>query len=64
MGLAFEMIQVALRVVEWHDLANEVVAHRIIALAAAGEHDPERLCDSVLNEFGVPPPDRARDIAG
>jgi hypothetical protein len=47
--------QVALRIADWHDLANEVVAHRIIALAKAGERDRERLCDTVLNEFGVPP---------
>jgi hypothetical protein len=56
MGIAFEMTQVALRIAHWHDLANEVVAHRIIALAKAGERDPERLCDKVLKECGVPPP--------
>jgi hypothetical protein len=37
------------------DLANEVVAHRIIALAKAGERDPKRLCDKVLSELGAPP---------
>jgi len=56
MGISFEMTQVALRIAHWHDLANEVVAHRIIALAKAGERDPERFCDKVPNEFGVQPP--------
>jgi hypothetical protein len=64
MGLAFEMTQVALRIADWHDLANEVVAHRIIALAKAGERDHERLCDKVLKEFGVPQPDGAREKTG
>jgi hypothetical protein len=38
------------------DLANEVVAHKVIALAKAGERDPERLCDGVLLELRRPPP--------
>ena len=31
--------------------ADEVLAHRIIELAKAGERDPDRLCDDVLKEF-------------
>ena len=52
MGLAFEMALVALR----GDLANEVLARRIMDLAKAGERDPERLCEGVLHEFRAPPP--------
>jgi hypothetical protein len=37
------------------ELANEVVAQKIIALAKAGERDPERLVFSVLTELRVPP---------
>jgi hypothetical protein len=37
------------------DLANEVIAHKIIGLAKAGERDPKRLCDGVLQEFRKPP---------
>ena len=38
------------------DVSKEMVARKIIALAKAGERDPERLCESVLKEFRVPPP--------
>ena len=37
------------------DPANEVIAHKIIGLAKAGERDPKRLCDGVLQEFRKPP---------
>ena len=56
MGLAFEMALVALRLVDRGDLANEILAQKIMALARAGERDPERLCDGVLIEFRRPPP--------
>ena len=55
MGLAFEMALIALRLAHRDDLANEVVAQKIIALAKAGERDPERLCDGVMKEFGKRP---------
>jgi hypothetical protein len=56
MGLAFEMALIALRLADRGDLANEVLAHKIIALAKTGERDPERLCDGVLLELRRPPP--------
>ena len=56
MGIAFEMALVALKLAYRGDLANEIVAQKIIALAKAGEHDPERLCDGVMREFRRPPP--------
>jgi hypothetical protein len=55
MGLAYEMALIALRLADRGDLANEVIAHKIIGLAKAGERDPERLCDGVLQEFRKPP---------
>ena len=55
MGLAYEMALVALRLSDRGDLANEVLAHKIMDLAKAGERDPERLCDGVLKEFRDPP---------
>jgi hypothetical protein len=55
MGLAYEMALIALRLGDRGDLANEVVAQKIIALAKAGERDPERLCEGVLQEFRPPP---------
>jgi hypothetical protein len=56
MGLAFEMALIALRLADRGDLANEILAQKIMALAKAGERDPERLCDGVLIEFRRPPP--------
>jgi hypothetical protein len=50
------MALVALRRADRGDLANEVLAHRIMDLAKAGERDPERLCEGVLKEFRAPPP--------
>jgi hypothetical protein len=56
MGLAFEMTLVALRLADRGDLANDVLARKIVDLAKAGERDPERLCEGVLHEFRAPPP--------
>jgi hypothetical protein len=55
MGIAFEMALVGLRLADRGDLANEIIAHKIIELAKAGERDPERLCDGVLKAFRTPP---------
>ena len=55
MGIAFEIALVALKLAYRGDLANEIVAQKIIALAKAGERDPERLCDGVMKEFGKRP---------
>jgi hypothetical protein len=50
-GVAFEMARVALCLVDHPDLANEVIAKRIIELAKAGERNPDLLCEGVLKEF-------------
>jgi hypothetical protein len=51
MGLAFEIARVALRLADRGDLANEIIAKRIIELAKAGERNPDLLCEGVLKEF-------------
>ena len=49
MGLAFEMAVFSLRVAtDENDPVRAVIAQRIIALAKAGEDDPERLCEGGL----------------
>ena len=58
MGLGFEMTIVALRLADRDDVSKETVARKIIALAQAGERDPERLCETALKEFQVPSPPR------
>ena len=54
MGLAYEMATIALRLVDRDDIANEVVARKIIELAKTGEHDPDRLCEAVLQRWRAP----------
>jgi hypothetical protein len=51
MGLAFEMALVALRLADRGDLANDVLARKIMDLAKAGERDPERLCEGCCTSF-------------
>jgi hypothetical protein len=51
MGVAFEMARVALNVEDRGNLANEVIAKRIIELAKAGELNPDVLCEGVVKEF-------------
>jgi hypothetical protein len=49
MGVAFEMARAALRLADRDDRVIALIAERIIALAVAGERDPERLCEGALN---------------
>jgi hypothetical protein len=51
MGLAYEMTLTSLRLVDRGDIANNVVAQKIIELAKSGERDPERLREAVLNQW-------------
>jgi len=55
MGVAFEMVCAALRLADRGDLANEIIARRIIELAKAGEQNPDLLCERVLTEFRAQP---------
>jgi hypothetical protein len=51
MGVAFEMVRVALGLADRGDLANEVVAKQIIELAKTGERNPDLLCERALKEI-------------
>ena len=52
MGLAYEMTRISLRLVDRGNIANNVVAQKIIELAKSGERDPEQLCEGVLRQWG------------
>ena len=52
MGLAYEMTLISLRLVDRGNIANNVVAQKIIEHAKAGERDPERLCEVVVQQWG------------
>jgi hypothetical protein len=58
MGLAYEIALVALRLTDRGDIANDVVAHKIIEHAQTGERDPERLCEAVLKQWSIALPPR------
>ena len=53
MGLAFEMTRLALGVPDRGDIANELIAKRIIELAKAGERNPDLLCESAVKDDGA-----------
>jgi hypothetical protein len=50
-GLAFEMTRLALGLADRGDIANEMIAKRIIELAKAGERNPDLLCENAVKEF-------------
>jgi hypothetical protein len=49
----------SLRLVDRGDIANNVVAQKIIELAKSGERDPERLCQAVLKKWRAAIPQAA-----
>jgi hypothetical protein len=58
MGIAFEMALWSLgniRIPGFDDPLRAALAHTIIALAEAGERDPERLCQAALKAARPPP---------
>jgi hypothetical protein len=54
LGLAFEMTCIALRVGDCADDVRQAVANKLIALAKAGERDPDRLCEEALKDIRTP----------
>jgi hypothetical protein len=62
MGIAFEMALWSLDPMPGLDAPlRAALADKVIALAQAGERDPERLCEAALK--AVRPPDRPAGIA-
>ena len=52
MCLAFEMTRLALGLADRGDIANELIAKKIIELAKAGERNLDLLCESAVKEYG------------
>jgi hypothetical protein len=64
MGIAFEMALASLRATpDWNDPIRAAFAQCIIALAKAGERDPELLCDGALRALSPAAPSRGRGLA-
>jgi hypothetical protein len=56
LGIAFEMVCIALRIGDSDDGVKQAIANKIIELAKAGEHNPDILCEQALKEIRRPPP--------
>jgi hypothetical protein len=54
MGVAFEMTCIALRAEEADDFVKNAIARKIIALAKAGERNPDILCEQALKDIRRP----------
>ena len=62
MGLAYEMALIALRLADRGDIANDVIARKIIDHAKAGERDPNQLCEAVLKQWHAATPRAAAPL--
>jgi hypothetical protein len=52
MGAAFEMVRAALNLTHRDDeVADEIIAKKVIELAKSGESNPDLLCEQVLVYF-------------
>jgi hypothetical protein len=51
MGVAFEMVRVALGLADQGYVTNEIIAKHIIKLAETGERNPDILCELALKEI-------------
>jgi hypothetical protein len=51
LGVAFEMVCVALRTGDCDDGVYRAIATKLITLAKAGERSPDMLCDQVLRDI-------------
>jgi hypothetical protein len=63
LGVAFEMVCIALRTGDCDDYVKQAIATKLIALAKAGERNPDILCEEVLKDIGTPQQWAASDAA-
>jgi hypothetical protein len=54
LGVAFEMLCIALRTGDCDDGVKQAIATKLIALAKAGERNPDILCEEVLKDIRRP----------
>ena len=53
-GLAFELVCIALRVGDCDDGVKQAIATKIIELTKDGERDPNVLCEQALKDIRTP----------
>jgi hypothetical protein len=51
LGVAFEMVCIALRIEDADDFVKHAIASKVINLAKAGERNPDLLCERVLKDI-------------
>ena len=51
LGVAFELVWIALRVGDCDDNVKQAIANKVIFLAKAGERNPDVLCEQVLKDI-------------
>jgi hypothetical protein len=51
LGVAFEMVCVALQIEGADDFAKQAIATKIIDLAKSGERNPDLLCEQALDDI-------------
>jgi len=56
LGVAFEMVCIALRIGDSDDGVKQAIATKIIDLAKAGERNPDTLCEQALKDIRRPLP--------
>lgn len=55
LGVAFEMVCIALRTGDCDDFVRRAIATKIIDLAKVGERNPDLLCEQALRDIRGPP---------
>ena len=61
--LAFEMVCIALRTGDCDDHVKQAIATKLIALAKAGERNPDRLCEEAVKDIRRPQQWAASEVA-
>ena len=56
LGVAFEMVCIALRIEDSDDGVKQAIATKIIELVKSGERNPDTLCEQALKDIRSPPP--------
>ena len=51
LGVAFEMVRIAVRTEGSDDFVKQAIANKISDLARAGERNPDLLCEQVLKDI-------------
>jgi hypothetical protein len=64
LGVALEMVCIALRIGDCDDDIKQAIATKLIALAKTGERNPDLLCEETLKEIRRPHSGPLRKLCG